>query len=318
MEFRRAVRPSRGQRGFTLVELLVVIAIIGILIALLLPAVQAAREAARRAQCTNNLKQIGLASHNFHQTFNRLPSGGNNWDTPVSYDGPGKPKTVPYQDGTWAFQLLMFLEGNTLYTADYEVVKATPVPAYFCPSRRAPIKAPGVKSYGVVVCDRALMDYAVAVPGLQDGDVREVNAWWDAGIRDTYGLFNKTIPGQVDIMISFPAGCPDGLSNTILASEKWLARKDYANGDWGDCTGISNGWSQDTARCAGYPPLPEGNEEITLPNGTNPRYIFGSSHPGGINAAFADGSVHIISYTVDATLFRRLADRRDGEVVNVP
>jgi prepilin-type N-terminal cleavage/methylation domain-containing protein len=310
---------GRGPAGFTLVELLVVIAIIGILVALLLPAVQAAREAARRSQCNNHLKQIGLAFHNFHGSMNRLPSGGRNYDTPVNYAAPGLPEQAPLQHAGWAFQILLYLEQEGVYAAsDANVAKTTLIPGYFCPSRRAPTKAPGGYGFGSVTCNQGLNDYACAVAGLSDGDIREVNEWYGAGIQDTFGLFNKTVGQQVDIVIRLPGGCPDGLSQVILIAEKWLDSARYSQGDWGDCVGIANGWCQDTARSAATPPMPDRSPPLNFPNGSNSRYILGSAHPAGIGSLFADGSVHLISYTVNATLFRRLADRRDGNPVTIP
>jgi len=101
--------------GFTLIELLVVIAIIGVLIALLLPAVQKIREAANRTHCANNLKQIGLAVHNFHDTWGSFPNDGNQWYTGVSFDVSLNPQPIKYQQAGWGFQILPFLEQDNLY-----------------------------------------------------------------------------------------------------------------------------------------------------------------------------------------------------------
>src|SRR5262245_34801212 len=149
-------RPSGSLRpAFTLVELLVVIAIIGVLVALLLPAVQAARESARRTQCKNNLKQIALGLHNHHDTFLFLPSGG--WGFQWSeVPGQGSGKNQP---GSWPYQILPYIEQAALFalgagetagsTRDQELRyqrATTPVPSYYCPSRR--------KSTNVTIFDR--------------------------------------------------------------------------------------------------------------------------------------------------------------------
>src|SRR5216683_6575246 len=104
------LRPS-----FTLIELLVVIAIIGVLIALLLPAVQKVREAANRVSCANNCKQIGLAIHNFHDTWLRFPSNGAEWDCGPSYDSTGTPLPAGQQTADFLFQILPFIEQDNLY-----------------------------------------------------------------------------------------------------------------------------------------------------------------------------------------------------------
>jgi prepilin-type N-terminal cleavage/methylation domain-containing protein len=114
-------------RGFTLIELLVVIAIIGVLIALLLPAVQKIREAANRIQCANNLKQMGLAIHNFHDTYGSFPNTGNQWYTGISYDQSGSVQSPKNQQAGWTFQILSFIEQQPLYnTVDTVPTNSTP------------------------------------------------------------------------------------------------------------------------------------------------------------------------------------------------
>ncbi|HTN76955.1 MAG TPA: DUF1559 domain-containing protein, partial [Pirellulaceae bacterium] len=127
------MRKLPSKRGFTLVELLVVIAIIGVLVALLLPAVQAAREAARRMQCHNNMKQIGLASHNHHDSLGYFPPGGS--------DGPDTDCcNATSRDGwSWAYHLTPYIEQTAIHDLTTDSLVATSViPGYFCPSRRPP------------------------------------------------------------------------------------------------------------------------------------------------------------------------------------
>ena len=146
---------AQRRRGFTLVELLVVIAIIGILVALLLPAIQAAREAARRTECTNHLKQFVTAMHNHHDVYKIFPTGGTlPWANAKRFAGN---KTDP----GWAYQILPFMEQKDLYEdPDFlGVVQKALLPVYFCPSRRAPTAQGG----------RALMDYAGATPANSPG-----------------------------------------------------------------------------------------------------------------------------------------------------
>ncbi len=158
---RLQLQPRRS-RGFTLVELLVVIAIIGVLVALLLPAVQAAREAARRTQCVNQLRQIGLAMQNHISSFRVFPTGGtSNAPNIVNYqkgtgNSPGSPNGPNEQGLGWGYQLLPFLEQSNvkaLTTAD--AISGVGIPGYFCPSRRAVTFSNN---------NRALMDYAAAQP----------------------------------------------------------------------------------------------------------------------------------------------------------
>ncbi|WP_428304711.1 DUF1559 domain-containing protein [Lacipirellula sp.] len=152
------------RKAFTLVELLVVIAIIGVLVALLLPAVQAAREAARRAECTNKLKQIGLSVQNFVSAKNYLPTGGGGWNPKIEdYSASGRPMGSEKQGLGWGFQILPYLEQgsvqNITTTAD---LKATVMPGYVCPSRGRAPKAQDVLVSPLLVF--ALADYVGATP----------------------------------------------------------------------------------------------------------------------------------------------------------
>jgi prepilin-type N-terminal cleavage/methylation domain-containing protein len=150
--------------GFTLVELLVVIAIIGILVALLLPAVQSAREAARRVQCANQMRQMGLALQNHVDVLGVFPSGGiDPWPQIEDYARSGKSFAAPKQGLSWAFQALPYLEESAVHNlVSNDQLPLTPVGLYFCPSRRGLTQNPGPGSTE----GRWLMDYAAIVPGL--------------------------------------------------------------------------------------------------------------------------------------------------------
>ena len=161
----RIARPQRLVRAFTLVELLVVIAIIGILVALLLPAIQSAREAARRSQCKNNLKNIGLACLNHADTMKVFPTGGGRWGSIIdSYVDPEPPNgkiAGPSQQGIgWGYQILPFMEESTVH--DLKRNNQTTevfIPSYICPSKRGTVR---ISSWGGA--EVVLMDYAGAHP----------------------------------------------------------------------------------------------------------------------------------------------------------
>ncbi len=164
---RVSTQPSSATTGFTLVELLVVIAIIGVLVALLLPAVQAARESARRTTCLNQMRQMMIAIHNHENNRKILPSGGiDPWPAIEDYQSGGKPFAAPKQGLSWAFQILPYMEQNAVHNiATQAQLAATPIELYFCPSRRPPTQNPNN--------GRWLMDYAALIGGPVPGQADE-------------------------------------------------------------------------------------------------------------------------------------------------
>jgi prepilin-type N-terminal cleavage/methylation domain-containing protein len=166
---------KRKRYAFTLVELLVVIAIIGILVALLLPAIQAAREAARRTQCKNQVKQMILAMHNHENSLKAFPSGGiYPWPLINEYiNPPNSPNGVPFTLGdqglSWAYQILPYLEDGAVHgIKTNQQMETTPIPGYFCPTRRGPTRD------NVNLGAAYLMDYAAAVPVRSRGQLAKV------------------------------------------------------------------------------------------------------------------------------------------------
>ncbi len=278
------------KRGFTLVELLVVIAIIGILVALLLPAVQAAREAARRMQCKNNLKQIGLAMHNHHDTLGHFPYGGS--------DGPTKTCcNADNRDGwSWAFQLTPYMEQNAVYeTTNDSVVAMTVIGGYFCPSRRAP----GV--YGT----SAKNDYA------GNGGSTMGNAGQDGALVRQWAKLTQPAGTRPDTRRRM-ADLSDGTSNTLLVAEKQVHPTTWGSAGGDNEPWNNAGWDECVVRFGNELPAPD----ILHPDKSKPTHWsrkFGSSHPGGVNTARADGSVAFVAYTVDATHWLRFCTINDGQ-----
>ena len=297
---------SKKRFGFTLVELLVVIAIIGILIGMLLPAVQSVREAARRITCQNNLKQMGLAIHNYATTFNKLPDGGFMYSSDRSKNANGTPKIAPTQEWSVFYQLLPYLELKTLHEiADDDVVDGTAVPLYFCPSRRAET----FKINHLTPTEFALNDYA-GNGGLHTKLTEPYGRGLNGGviIRSNNAAGNDS--GYQGAM-SF-ARMRDGTSHTFMLGEKALFPRFY-EGDlhFSDDQAWTCGFGSDAMRWGNDLLVSDTNAEQT-PNVEELR--FGSAHSEGASFVYADGSVHLISYSVDLQPYQNAAHASDGNV----
>lgn len=330
---------EKARAGFTLVELLVVITIIGILISLLLPAVQAAREAARRMQCANNLKQIGLALHNYLNSVALFPPGEQFEAVSISGDyGP-----------TWAISILPHMELASLFDmldpvsptfsdpipkgpVAHQAALCTPIAAYMCPSSGHPktlnidvVRTPNAD--GFARNDYGLLEY-VGIAG--------------SNRNPPYGPLDVTAPSSPSTGGSLfinskiaPSDIRDGLSNTMIVGEYSgvaIGQQPRSNGGiglgevaWGWGGGRNAGGAHVeyySTKIVGYPP----NSQVYLkqpswdcctdcmepsPN-TSIQSALKSNHPGGIYALMADGSVLFLDENITIAVYRDLADRDDA------
>ncbi len=289
------VRRSKGS-GFTLVELLVVIAIIGVLVALLLPAVQAAREAARRMQCSNNLKQIGLGFHNYHDANKKLPAA-QEYGNPLLNHGekPGwawSAFIMPYLEGNAAYEQIDFDE--FFFNGNHPELLANPVALAVCPSdNMEPVREhfPGKTAIPI----QATSSYAVSY-GPFDID-NGIYRGYPERMRGCF-YYNTEVEFRE---------VTDGLSNTIIAGELTFleslvvekTRRDW-NGFWygrhdGRSTNGAAYWVLSLNRSATTRMNAPGKAEIVLRKG------FHGSHPGGVQFLFGDGAVRYVSETINHT-----------------
>jgi prepilin-type N-terminal cleavage/methylation domain-containing protein len=330
--------------GFTLVELLVVIAIIGVLVALLLPAVQAAREAARRTSCANNLRQFGLAAHNFHDTYNALPYGvlrnqgvaGNppGFPHPWQLEGRVRPNPGDYPRYALMHQLLPYIEQNALwqtwdhvfYTSN-ERDPATPTGVRFGPN--AFVK----KKVQTLICPsnpNAGLHMSEPTSG-NIGDYFLTSYYGCAGTRSYPRGFNAGRPTLLDYRDGVfdqnrqyrLAEITDGTSNTLMFGERHYYDPvfDATSGDkikdWG---WVWFGGTADAFLGTSVPInfrlptnwLSSANPQIVFEDRIN---AFGSGHPGGAQFTLSDGSTRFIPQTITPLVFRALGTRGGGEVV---
>ena len=333
---------SSRRSGFTLVELLVVIAIIGILIALLLPAVQAAREAARRMQCSNNLKQIGLAAHSFHDARGGI--------VPVELTGQGY--------GSWLVTLMPYIEMSNLYDGvfdpektvfvqDHDIIQEQ-IAFYYCPSRARSFRLSThqLSRQGFTTSEAALCDYAMCAGDLGDGPEfwqypsgvasltlkSRANMTYNGRFVDPSG---NVLPGDPDPWT--PGWTPetrytgwkprlsfrdvtDGLTHTFFAGEKYVPADGSKQGDWlyGDWTFWGGGSESSIERLASvdYPIARSDSDPVVLAAANFLDMPFGSAHAGVCQFLMCDGSVDALSVSTNPTVLGHLANRHDGQVVN--
>lgn len=319
--------------AFTLVELLVVITIIGILIALLIPAIQAARETARRVQCGNHVKQLALAALSHESAIGFFPTGGWNkyW---LGHPNRGFDK---HQPGGWIYNILPYIEQQKLHDLggsngslsieDANSLRlAMPLAIMHCPSRRFPALYDNFHNtqfkYTIdPIKQLARNDYA-----MNGGDYMQWHAVspddffeaddpkfeWDDMSQQT-GISHQR--SQVTL-----ADVRDGTSNTFLIGEKYVNRYHYTDGkDWGDSATMYCGDHLNLLRWTGVCGKVESAGENNLPRQDsstigegNKVQWFGSAHAGSFHMSCCDGSVRTINYSIDGEVYRRLGNRKDG------
>ncbi len=309
----RVPRRRSWKWAFTLVELLVVIAIIGILIALLLPAVQAAREAARRTNCRNNLKQLGLALHNYHDIQGKFPSGSTNnpgwiWSPGIQRKGSVLVALLPYFEQRPLYDQLDF-RGDVVAQLAALGYGARELPTLRCPSDPQRDPNTGQTNYAPCIGAQAMPSQGgcSTYPGnvFNTGPVGHGST--DNGM-ETSGCFSRYTFGA-----NF-ADIKDGTSNTIAMGEiRWFCG-DHHRGGWMNPNAL---WTATTAPI-NFPTCPgEGLGQSATMNCYHfanwmTSQGFKSSHPGGAQFVFADGSVQFLSETIDYMTYQRLGCRRDG------
>lgn len=334
-------------RAFTLVELLVVIAIIGVLVALLLPAVQAAREAARRTECSNQVRQLALSFHMHHDTHGHLPTGGWGWPWLGDPDhGYGK-----NQPGGWLYNILPYMEQNALHDLGSGLTGTdrdeaamqraqSPFSQMTCPSRRTANVYPFLNDSSLFAmiapftqCSKS--DYAACAGDMIHPELfgyPSGSTSYEDGLslvsKSSFGS-NVYSPFQGD---RYPTGVvfarseinfrriTDGTSNTYMVGEKYMSSDNYDDGlDEGDNEPAFSGNNNDTLRITS--PVRTLGRKYVLgpdqPGSSNDvgEMMFGSAHVGGFIMASCDASVKLVNFDVDPEVHRTRGHRDDGVLI---
>ena len=309
--------------GFTLVELLVVIAIIGILVGLLLPAVQSARESARRLQCANNIRNLALGSLQHLQANNYYPSGGWGW----GWSGDPNRGFGKTQPGGWGYSVLPYVEQQSLHDMGMgqtdavrrqqgALMVAIPLKVFNCPTRRPTkvrvyvhpvdyvnINRPagaGRGDYAANAGDGSVGDGATDTFGPSDVDGKN---GWSPLCTDTTGVLAVRSEYK-------RAAIKDGTTHTLLIGERYLNPDKYDDGkDHNDDQNLYLGFDRDVVCYAtgaiGYAPLQDRP-------GASAYLVWGSAHSGIYQTSMCDGSVRSLQYSIDLETLRRLANRKDN------
>ncbi len=311
---------SARRTGFTLVELLVVIAIIGILVALLLPAIQSAREAARRSECTSNLKQIGLALHNYHDTYGVFPAGN---ITPGNCCGT-------LSKVNWAISILPYVEQSSLYESyDMDLwnedqpidstgfcVVQQRVPAYECPSDINRLKMERPESGPRVNKDYQHSSYR-GVTGIGDNAGYFDCHQWSGRIPEKYKGVLHTV-GSAGLKNENMASILDGTANTFLVGE-YQTKTHTRRGTFWAYSYTSYVLSSIGLESRLY--LPDYDLCVSIPgtDGSNAcKRAFASMHPAGINFVMGDAAVRIIPISTDTQVMAAMATIMGEEAVSLP
>jgi prepilin-type N-terminal cleavage/methylation domain-containing protein len=316
----QAARPRRT--GFTLIELLVVMAIISVLLALSVSAIAKVRESANRTTCINNLRQLGLAFHTFHQQITHYPTAGTGDLYGPSYASNGVPKTGWQQDAGWGFQVLPYIDSEPVWlggsasttTNKMRAALQTPRKIFFCPSRR-PVTTTTYKNNGFPAQSQymseqgknftvALTDYAGC-----NGNKAPTST---STTPNSGGIVLSQSKGRATVQAS---DITDGAAYTLMLGEKAASGRisgTIANEDDLGYASAYSGANFNAVRFTDVGLLPLPDAQVSAATGG----AFGSNHSGTWNALMADGSVISLSYTIDSTVFAALGTIAGNEIVD--